>query len=55
MVNGKVVAEDTTQCQGTFRESNASTAGVHHVSAAVEAMAGASGTGTRSVDIVVTR
>jgi hypothetical protein len=55
VVHGKLVREDTTKCQGSFTEPNTSEVGVHHISVRAESMAGGSGTGTRSVDVIVTR
>lgn len=55
IVDRRVVWEDTTPCQGTFEEPNVSHIGLHRISVAVEAMAGAHGTGNRAVDVNVTR
>jgi hypothetical protein len=55
VVDGKLVREDTTPCDGTFTEPSASKVGVHRVNVSVEAMAGATGTGTRTVNVIVAR
>jgi hypothetical protein len=55
VVNGKVVREDTTACDGTFTEPNASWVGVHRISVAVEGMHGGTGSGSRSVNVNVAR
>jgi hypothetical protein len=55
VAGGKVVREDTTACDGTFTVPNASQMGVHHISVAAEGMHGGIGSGTRTVDIIVTR
>jgi hypothetical protein len=55
VVGGALVRQDTTECQKAFTEPHATKVGVHHISANVEAMAGATGTGTRTVDVTVTR
>jgi hypothetical protein len=55
VVDGKSVREDTTKCNGTFTEPKTATIGVHHISVGAEGMLGATGSGTRSVNVVVAR
>ena len=52
-VDGSVVRTDTTACDATFREPAAARAGVHRITAAVEGIAGASGSGSASVSVTV--
>lgn len=52
-VRGKTVRSDTTACNGTFTEPNAAPSGTHHISVGAEGFAGASGRGSRSVDVEV--
>jgi hypothetical protein len=54
-VAGRVVRSDTTDCDATFRWRSVRPAGFHRVTASVEAMAGAQGSGSGSVGVTVTR
>ena len=52
-VAGVIVRRDTTDCDATYSNPAATRTGVHHVNVSVEGTAGATGTGSRSVDVTV--
>ena len=54
-VGSRLVRSDTTKCLATFTEPSVSVAGIHRISARAEGLAGASGTGARSVEVTVQR
>jgi hypothetical protein len=55
VVDGKLVREDTTNCNGTFTEPNASAMGIHRISVSAEGLNGGIGSGTRAVNVIVAR
>lgn len=54
-VNSKLIRSDTTKCDATLTEPSVSKTGVHRITATAEGMRGSSGTGTRSIDVTVSR
>jgi hypothetical protein len=53
-VAGRVVYGDTTDCDATFRLTSVRPAGMHNITASVEGIRGAQGTGSRTVEVTVT-
>jgi hypothetical protein len=54
-VQSKLVRSDTTKCDATFTEPSVSKPGVHRITVTGEGQHGSSGTGTRSIDVNVSR
>jgi hypothetical protein len=54
-VGGKIVRRDTTACEATFTEPAVTQAGLHRVSVNAEGSRGAIGSGSKTVEISVTR